>query len=74
MAKTLQFRCPLCNRLLIKWEIGSDKCVYKVIELTADGRTQCTKCQVKLIFKDNKFVADTEKEPSKQEQTSDTLE
>ena len=61
MGKTLQFRCPNCSRLLIKWEVGKENCVYKAIEMDKDGRTKCTKCGLALIFKENKFVADTGK-------------
>ena len=60
MSKTLQFRCPLCNRLLIKWEIGTTKCIYDVTNLTKEGKTRCTKCNSLLIFKGNQFVADVE--------------
>ena len=62
MGKTLQFRCPLCKRLLIKWEIGSSNCIYKVVELDKNGKTKCTKCNLRLIFDGKGFVADTEKE------------
>ena len=62
MAKTLQFRCPLCKRLLIKWQVASPKCVYKAVELDKQGSTKCTKCNLKLRFDGNGFVADTEKE------------
>ncbi len=65
MGKTLQFRCPLCKRLLIKWQVGSSDCIYKAIELDKDGKTKCTKCNLKVRFDGNGFVADTGKEPAK---------
>lgn len=64
MGKTLQFRCPVCNRLLVKWETGSGECIYKVVEIDSEtGKTRCTKCNAPLVFKDNKFVADVDISP-----------
>ena len=62
MAKTLQFRCPLCDRLLIKWEVGSSNCIYKVVEFDKNGKTRCTKCNMPLQFEGHKLVADTEQQ------------
>lgn len=51
--KTIQFRCPKCLRLLVKWEVGSDKCAYEAPgleskEVEVEGKkhylVKCTKC------------------------------
>ena len=56
MAKTIQFRCPVCNRLLIKWERGADHTQYTapglrfVPQAFNDKRKDviCTKCDSRL--------------------------
>jgi len=59
MSKTLQLRCPNCNRLLIKWAVGAKDCVYKVVELDDEYKCNCTKCNLRLVFKEYEFVPDT---------------
>ena len=51
MSKIIQYRCPACSRLLIKWETGSDKVLYfdpqaRWVE-TGEGKRKdiiCSKC------------------------------
>lgn len=51
MSKVIQYRCPCCKRLLIKWETGADKVLYvdfKAQWIKVEGKkTQdiiCSKC------------------------------
>jgi len=59
MSKTLQLRCPNCKRLLIKWEENFSNCVYKVVDIDENGKTNCTKCGLALKFDEYRFVPDT---------------
>lgn len=33
MSKIIQYRCPGCLKLLIKWETGSQECIFQAIGL-----------------------------------------
>jgi hypothetical protein len=55
MSKTIQYRCPVCCRLLIKWEVGAAECQYKAeglrfIEQKGSEKKDivCTKCDTRL--------------------------
>jgi hypothetical protein len=56
MAKTIQFRCPVCNRLLIKWQRGSDHTEYiapglRFVPQAFNDKKKdviCTKCDNRL--------------------------
>jgi len=55
MAKTIQFRCPKCHRLLLKYDIANDEIEYRAIGLFFDsdekGNTKyltCNKCYADL--------------------------
>lgn len=55
MGKTLQFRCPVCLKLLVKWEEGESHCVFQAIgfETKQTGDTligTCPKCKTYLEF------------------------
>lgn len=60
MSKVVQFRCPDCGRLLIKYEKGKTVCMYKAEGLQfiepEEGKRAgviCTKCNTRLeIAKD----------------------
>jgi len=62
MSKTIQFRCPKCLRLLLKWEVGSDTLIYKAPRLEimdTEGNHKklvCTKCGVWLEITKNGLV------------------
>ena len=54
MPKTLQFRCPTCLKLLIKWEIGQSECIFKAeglefIKQTSNEKQDviCPKCKTR---------------------------
>jgi len=64
VAKTLQFRCPGCLKLLYKYEVGKDTC-----EFTAEGAmckktekgffVKCPKCDtISLLKKDGRVRAE----------------
>ncbi len=51
MPKVLQYRCPSCLKLLIKWERGANQCVFQAegIEFVEQQGTKkkdvvCPKC------------------------------
>lgn len=54
MSKIIQYRCPDCQRLLIKWETGSEKVLYvdfKARWIEVEGRKSkdiiCSKCNTR---------------------------
>lgn len=54
ISKTIQFRCPECLRLLVKWETGSDTCSFKnpnatFIKQTGSEKQDviCPKCKTR---------------------------
>ena len=54
MSKIIQYRCPTCKRLLIKWETGSDKVLYvdyKAQWIKVEGQKAqdiiCSKCKTR---------------------------
>ena len=63
--KVVQFRCPKCLRLLIKYDIGEERTVYQADELRYwkdvekdELHVICTKknCNHEFIIKDGKVV------------------